>query len=178
MTKLFQIFEINFQKILKSPTKLFDVVILELIFDFGDCFLPVAKKFDIPVIGTIATTSWLSMEWIMGNPSNPAINPTVISTYSYPMTYVQRLGNLWKYWSHLVFRNYYTFPELKKFYRKFFPNYFNFADQNEMSLVFSNSLPVLTPRSKVPTIINVGGLHIQPAKPLPEVSNLRLLNST
>lgn len=155
---------------MKSQTKLFDVLIIETIFELGQCFLPIAEKFDIPVIGAITPRSWLLTEWILGNPYNPAVYPSEIATYSYPMTYLQRLDNLKKLLLDLAFNNYYILPEVEKFYQKFFPN-FNFADRRKMSLAFLNNHPVLTPRPMVPTIISVGGLQIQPAKPLPKVSH-------
>ncbi|KAK7579965.1 hypothetical protein V9T40_000594 [Parthenolecanium corni] len=155
------------QKILQSQTKLFDVVILETILDLHECFLPVADKFDIPIIGAVVPRSWLSTEWMMGNPSNPALYPSVVATYSYPMTFLQRLDNFWNLLLDFAFHNYYTYPQMKEFYKKFFGDD-NFSDRRKMSLVFLNNHQVLTPRPIVPTIINVGGLQIQPAKPLPE----------
>lgn len=155
---------------LKSPTKLFDVLITETLFEMGQCFLPIAEKFDIPVIGAVTPRSWLQTEWMMGNPSNLAVYPSELAPYSYPMTYWQRLDNLKRLLLDLAFINYYVLPELEKFYQKFFPH-LSFADRRKISLVFLNNQPVLTPRPMVPTIINVGGLQIQPAKPLPKVSH-------
>lgn len=156
---------------MKSPTKLFDVLITETVFDVGQCFLPIADKFDIPVIGAITPRTWLVPEWNMGNPSNPAVYPSEIALYSYPMTFLQKLDNLKKLLLDLAFNRYYMLPELEKLYQIFFPH-LDFADRRKMSLVFLNDQPVLTPRPMVPNIINVGGLHIQPLKLLPKVSHL------
>lgn len=157
------------QKILNSPKKLFDVLIVDLVLYTFECFLPIAEKLNIPVIGTVCTKSWRNTESIMGNPYNPAVVPFDLSYYSNKMTFVQRLRNTIDYLLDVAFHKYVIYPKLEMLYQKYFPNT-TVAGRKKPSLLFLNSNPVLTPRPLVPNVINVGGIHMQPVKPLPDVS--------
>lgn len=65
---------------MKSEIKLFDVILLDMVFGFAECFLPIAEKFDIPVIGTVTPRSWVKAEWNIANPFNPSVVPSETSS--------------------------------------------------------------------------------------------------
>lgn len=143
-------------------------MIVDLVPYTYECFLPIAEELDIPVIGTIATRSWRNTESILGNPYNPAVIPFDLSNYSYKMAFLQRLRNAVDYLLDVIHHNYLIYPQIENVYQKYFPST-TVASRKKPSLLFLNSNPVLTPRPLVPNIINVGGIHVQPVKPLPNV---------
>lgn len=131
-----------------------------------ECFLPVADILNIPVIGTIPMRSWRNIEWIVGNPYNPAVTPHDISYQSHKMTYIQRMKNSWDCVVDIWFYNNVITPKVNKFYGNYFPTV---TSRKKLSLLFVNGHSALNPRPLIPTVINIGGIHVSLEKPLPEV---------
>lgn len=154
---------------MNSNEKHYDVMFTELIFMFP-CFLPLAEKLNIPVIGTVTLRSWKFVDAVMGNPNNPAVVPGELSSFSDKMTFLERLENFVKA-LYLDFIHNYAIPKkLNEIYNQFYtPDLLN---KKQISLVFTNNHFTLLPRPMAPNIIDVGGIHVKPAKPLPEVSNI------
>lgn len=134
-----------------------------------ECFLPIANVLNIPVIGTIATRSWRNIEWIMGNPYNPAVVPFELSHFSTHMNFIERLMNTWQCISDYFLRYFYIQPRLRKLYDRYFAN-LTLTENKQPALVFVNGHSALMPRPLAPNIVNVGGLHVPSVEPLPNVS--------
>lgn len=149
-----------------SKEKHFDVMFTELL-SFYPCFLPLAEKLNIPVIGTITLRSWKHADSAVGNPYNPAVIPTELSYFSDQMTFMQRLKNFGES-LYLDFQYNFVIPRiLDKIYNQFYTP--DLLYKKQISLIFANNHYTLLPRLSVPNIINVGGVHVKPAKPLPQV---------
>lgn len=148
--------------------KKFDIMFVDLVPFMYECFLPIASALDIPIIGTIAARSWRNLEWIMGNPYNPAVVPFELSHFSANMNFIERLMNTWHCISEHLFRYFYIQPRLMKFYERHFAK-LTPSQHRQPSLVFVNGHNALMPRPLAPNIVNVGGIHVPPVKPLPNV---------
>lgn len=132
------------------------------------CYLPIAQKLGVPIIGTVTLRSSKMADAAIGFPDNPATIPHELSDSKLTMTFIQRLRNVW---AHLImdYFTYYVIPtKVNQFYQKYFPD-FKFQDE-QISMVFYNFHASILPRPTIPNAVEVGGIHIQPAKPLPQVS--------
>ena len=158
---------------MKLTEKLYDVMFMELLM-YYECYLPIAEKLGIPVIGTSTLRSHMQADHAVGVPNNPAFIPVEIAECQakVDMSFVERVQNLW---NHLLV--YFTKKEVSKrqeeFHLKYFPEYV--MNKKKVSLVFFNNHPTFLPRPTIPNAIDVGGIHVQPANPLPEVSFQKFL---
>jgi len=132
-----------------------------------ECYLPIAKKLNIPIIGTFSFHEYAIVDESIGNP-HPLVLPLVFHYSPKKMTFLQRLENAY---CHLRLKVYYTWevmPQIKKFYEQHYPS-FNLETDGDVSLLFINNHPSFFSRPMVPSLIEVGGIHIPPPKPLPQV---------
>ena len=170
------------RKLWTSDEYTFDLVILESY--YVHCYLPIAAAKNAPVIWYLAPSRIFAADLAIGNMQNPSIFPTTVArTYEFPASKSA------PFWSRLVnFRNYLLFH---------FYHYFHFIPLTEsiceeyfggravckmdqlfgrVSMVFTYSSKVLHPRATVPNHVEIGGLHIKPAKALPNVSRSAVWN--
>jgi len=134
----------------------------------AECFLPIAGKLGIPVIGTITQRSWKLAD--RGLINNPAVIPLEIGKFrETKMNFVERVQNLWY---HLIldhsFQNTVTYS-VEKFHREHFTEDL-LRKRLAISMIFINNHASLLFRSIPPNVIEIGGIHVKPAKPLSEVS--------
>jgi len=107
----------------------------------------------------------------IGLPNNPAVIPGDIDTASYTsnveMSLTERLHNVWNY---LLVDYHYTFlhERMNQLKRKHFSE--ELLKNNLISLIFYNHHHSMLSRNYVPNAIEVGGIHLTPAQPLPKVS--------
>lgn len=155
------------QEALNSTEKLYDVMFTEMLAAF-ECYLPIAQKLGIPVIGTVTLRSGLFADQTIGVPNNPAVIPFEFSNAKPDMNLVERIKNLWNYF--VV--NYYYLTDIRWKIQKFYQEYFDedLLYKKDFSLVFYNNHASLLPHSVTPNAIDIGGIHLKPANPLPEVS--------
>lgn len=159
---------------MKSKEKYYDVMFIELMWTF-QCYLPLAEKLNIPAIGTVAFKSWTLTDVVFGNSRNPAVIPFELSSFSDRMTRLERFQNLWKNFCFHYKYNSDISKKLTEIYDKFYtPDLLN---KKQISLVFANNHITLSSRPSVPNVIDVGGIHVKPAKSLPEVNNLDLIST-
>lgn len=136
-----------------------------------ECLLPIAEKLEVPIIGTFTGFSLSLVCFYHGNSCNPSVFPAVISNFDWKMTFFQRLQNVYYYLVDVYMREIVIKRKLKKFYDKHFPT-FDLEKCQRVSLIFLNTNPSFIPSPKVPSIIDVGGIHTELSVPLqiPEVS--------
>ncbi|XP_021917399.1 UDP-glucuronosyltransferase 3A1-like isoform X2 [Zootermopsis nevadensis] len=154
------------QKLIKSDEK-FDLLITETF--NTDCFLAFAHRFQIPVIGF---SSCVFMPWTpdrVGNPDNPAYIPTQFVASSDRMDFTERFSNTFWYLFHKLHYSFLMDPRAHKIAKKHFgeslPALSTLA--RNTSLIFvNNHFSVNRPRPLVPGIVEVGGIHMKPAKTL------------
>lgn len=140
-----------------------------------ECFLPIAEKLRIPVIGTVSARSTVWSDRSVGNPRHPSIVPFEVSALRSPMTFIERVLNLVHHAALELFDYVYITSVLETFYRRQFPHT-NLRNTKTISLLFHNDHPILRPRPHVPHSVGIGGIHVKLAtmKPLHEVSLLKV----
>ena len=160
-----------FQKALSNSTH-YDVMFVGMI-QMYECYFSLADALKIPVIGTVNYRSWPS-ERTVGNPFNPAIVPLVWSSHGKTMNFRQRLANTWNIFTNDFLYYFVVSPKLHEFNDRYFPSTRTSSEMSRQpALMFINSHLTLQPRPMVPNAIEIGGIHIQPKKPLPKVMNTR-----
>lgn len=133
----------------------------------------VAKKLQVPVIGTVSTHFWLYTDADIGNTFYPSYIPFDQSPYwSYRSFYTKLVKS-----SDVIFSIYIwlakILPSLERFHeenQKFIGTDSSYMDISA-SLVFYNSHYTYLPRPLAPNAIEVGGIHIVEPKHLPQVSH-------
>jgi hypothetical protein len=156
----------NMQKLIHSDEK-FDVVIVEQFMNEAQKAL--ATRFNAPLIlfSTMGANSWVNQ--LIGNPQPLAYIPEALLGYSSKMTFSQRLVNIFTYAAQLGLNHFYMYPEHDKLIKKYFPNGPSIYDViYNASIVLLNSHPSINqPVPYVPSMIDVGGLHVKTPKKLP-----------
>lgn len=133
------------------------------------CFLPLAEKLNIPVIGTASQRSWLIADQSIANPNNPAFIPSEFGSSWQPNRFYERLLNMWKT-CILYFAQFYTIPlKLEKYFRKYSEELSFYEEKVTPSLIFYNTHFSFFPRPMNPNAIEIGGIHIEKENPLPKV---------
>ncbi|XP_017768993.1 PREDICTED: UDP-glucuronosyltransferase 1-7C-like isoform X1 [Nicrophorus vespilloides] len=143
----------------------FDLVIAE--FFSSNCFLSLLNQCRVPLI---ATSSCELLPWIndfFANPDNPSYIPIVFMDY-YKMGFIERLENAFLYMANKVLYEYFSVWDANSAAKA------NFNVQNVERFAFNASLMLVNSyfalnraRPFVPSIIEVGGIHLQEPKQLP-----------
>lgn len=149
----------------------FDLVFLQPM--FNDCILGLIYRLQAPlVLFTPTVIPSIIVEKVGGNfPSS--LNPNFILGYSNPMNFMERFKNFGVDLMATAYWNFIYEPKMEQVYREKLGNDIPsvseiFADQT--SLVLSNGHFSLSgPNPYYPDVIDVGGIHSKPAKPIPKV---------
>ena len=118
----------------------------EYLFDF-ECYLPIAKKLDVPMIVTVTMHGFRLADNTIGLPNNPAVIPRDLDcssdTFSVEMSFTERLDNVWNY---LLLDYLYMFflKKVDKFKRKSFSE--ELLHKKQISLIFYNNHHSMLPR--------------------------------
>lgn len=155
-------------KLINSNEK-FDLVITELF--NTDCYVGFAHKFQVPFI-SITTTTY--MPWgheRFANPDNPSYIGNLLLGHSDRMSFVERVVNTvylkitnWAY-------HYLSVVPSQEIARKYFGQSLPpLADivRNTSLLLLNRHFSISKPAPNLPVVIEVGGLHVQEPKKLPE----------
>ncbi|XP_065216825.1 UDP-glucosyltransferase 2-like isoform X2 [Planococcus citri] len=160
-----------FLKILNSDEKLFDVVFLETLFIY-QCYLPVAEKImNIPFIGTLSLRSWVWADHAIHNPNHPAYISFEAVTQKWKLEHI--FGRIINVFNHIVllwYRNFVGPKLLKQFHNDHIDQLNSLGKYLNMEpeLIFYNNHASLFSRPMNPNAIEIGGIHMKNAKPLPE----------
>ncbi|KAH8391805.1 hypothetical protein KR215_004550, partial [Drosophila sulfurigaster] len=163
--------------LLSSPLR-YDVIIMEHF--SNDCLASVAHLLDAPVI---ALSSCAIMPWHYKRMGTPFINPTMpmsFLTYTDQMDFMARLNNFLHFHTVNVLYNFITQPATDALISQRFG--FGLPPINEIvkntSLMLINQHHSLTgAQPYAPNVVEVGGLQVGKAKPLPKHLE-QLLNSS
>lgn len=155
-----------FQEDYHSKKKLYDVMFIQLL-SMYHCYLPLAQKLDIPVIGSTVARVWRLSDLAMGNPFNPAVSRFEYGDFSTTWSFTDRLSNFWRMMKLDFFYSLLVPSEINSIYQKYYSP--ELMDNPEVSLLFVNSHDSFFPRPMMPNTIEIGGIHIKPANPLPKV---------
>lgn len=146
----------------------FDLVIAEFLVPSSISF---GEWFDCPIIAITSMDAISILHGRMGNPTHPIIYPSQDIAYSTPTTFQERLFQMIFQWTF----EYYVFGgahrahrSLNGYYKRNLPSYEEIMKR--IRLTFMNSNPIFRPtRPLAPATVNLHGLHIPKAKPLPQV---------
>lgn len=155
------------QELLKSEEKFDLVIVQQLFFEAHKGF---ANHFNAPLVtfNTIGAGTWNNL--LIGNPGPPSYIPESLLGFSSSMTFCERLYNsVFQLYTSLLI-HFYILPNQKAIYDKHFTNVPEFYDViYNSSILLLNSHPTLhQPVPYVPNMIDIGGFHVKPPKPLPE----------
>ncbi|XP_067011529.2 UDP-glycosyltransferase UGT5 [Anabrus simplex] len=148
----------------------FDLLIYEA--SCGECLLGLAKRFGSPpAIGVSGFSHPHWIDYMFGNPNNPAYISNIMLPYSDHMTFSERMHNfLFNLWvDHLW--NSKVLPNIDATSRKYLGPSSAVPSQEiiKVSAVMVNTHPSFdNPRPLVPSVVNVAGIHVKEPKPLPK----------
>lgn len=137
---------------------------------FYECYVPLAEKLNIPIIGTTSLRSWIYADRAVGNPGGPTYVPTILadigSIESFHTRFVGFIHELFVE----VLRLSYEIPNIRAIYKRYYSSY-NLNYTKKVSLVFTNNHPIILSRPTVPNNVEVGGLKVKSSQlePLPRV---------
>lgn len=126
----------------------------------------------VPIIGTISFKSWIYSDRAIGNPNHPAYIPMEYGKSWNPESFAWRLYNVWNFITAEWHRNF----VIKSFIREFHRENIELLGHSENifyrepAIIFYNNHPTFFPRPMNPNIVEIGGIHVKEAKPLPQVS--------
>ncbi|XP_046627120.1 UDP-glycosyltransferase UGT5-like isoform X1 [Neodiprion virginianus] len=141
----------------------FDLLIIEML--VWPAFLPLAKQFDVPIIGMTSLGLPLQMQYGIGNPimpSHPAHWDAEIKELG-RLSFWQRLQNFVHAWRFVHFYRTDYLPRQQAIAEKHFGRGIpDVADiENNVSLVFVNQqAPISFVKPNIPKIIDIGGFHV------------------
>ncbi|XP_044755238.1 UDP-glycosyltransferase UGT5-like [Coccinella septempunctata] len=166
----------KFQELING-NRTFDLVIVE---QFAcEALFYLGTHFKAPLIGfsTIDASQWTNR--YVGNPTFPAYIPDILLPFD-KMTYWQRMQNTLIYLLQEVLFHYQRIPAQQQILEDNFPAAPRLEDfMYNISLTFLNAdLSFHNSIPKVPSMIDIGGFHINPPKALPQDLQEVLDNST
>lgn len=132
-----------------------------------ECYLPLAQKLDIPVVGIAAARTWRLADLAVGNPFNPAVLRHEYSEYSPSWTFIDRLRNVFTTLQMDIFHYLSIQPAVDRIYRQYYG--LDFKIEKKISSMFINNHASFVSRPSVPNVIDVGGIHVNPANTLSAV---------
>lgn len=161
------------QNLLHSNDQQFDLIITEAF--ATEAVLGFAHKFKAPVVQVVSFvgTPWISD--LVGNPSPYSYVPDPMQNFSDRMNLWQRILNTLGITYQKLSRYIRHLPKQQAILEKYFSDYAPLPSISELG--FSTSLILVNghfsisyPQPLMPNIVPVGGMHVKPAKKLPEVS--------
>lgn len=160
--------------VLRSGRK-FDLVIAEY-FTTTPIFAPIATAVDAPIVGLCPMITFPWLHDVMGVETRLSYMPNIYDDSTDRMTFVQQIRNI-VYWTFFEQITHWVYtPKVRKINQ----NYHGIRTDTLMeamaniSMVFTNSHhSMFMSLPKVPGIVEVGGIHVENEKPLPQVIRSR-----
>lgn len=159
----------NYQNFINSNPK-FDLMITE---SFNSRFFyALSYKLKVPLM---SLSSCVLMPWTsydIANPINPSYIPAIMSYQADKMNFLQRLDNVYTLAVSVFAYEIFFHRKDEEIKRKYFgedvPPLRDIAKNISLTLVNSH-FTLNRPRPLLPGVVEVGGMFIEPSKPLPEV---------
>ncbi|KAI5697218.1 hypothetical protein M8J76_006827 [Diaphorina citri] len=135
-----------------------------------------AQKFDCPLINYQPGPMTANIAYMVGNPYNPGYMPDYKMPFTSNMNLWQRIQNTYVALYLTLYQNLIYFPAQDKLLRKHFAplgaaqwSYIGDILRQRQALTLVDTSHVLTDSiAHAPNVMDVGGLHIKPAQPLPK----------
>ena len=155
-----------------NSTEKYDLLVTEsFVSDFA---LVYAEKFKIPFVTFIPNRmiAWLAGR--TGSPSNPSYIPNIFLGSLSDMSFIERVENTLLYVQTLMTYNLWNLRNDEKVFRYFLgesaPSVYDVVKNT--SVLFTNAPESFSPISpSVPSVVNIGGIHIKPVATLPKVGS-------
>lgn len=151
----------------------YDIVMVQIF--HTECVFQLAKMFTGANGAMIGYHSTLMVPWAtkkFGLPLNPAVDPNYFLAFSQNMSFLERVENTIITSAHILYNNFGMVPMDREIVLKYFgkEEADSLEDGNRISLLLLNThFSINTPRVILPNIIEVGGMHIEKSKELPQV---------
>ncbi|XP_060833725.1 UDP-glucosyltransferase 2-like [Rhopalosiphum padi] len=156
------------QALLRSDIK-FDAVFTEI---FGaDCDVGFAYHFKAPLL-SIMSSSHLPWSYDrVGGPDNPSYIPTIVTRAAGKMNFKERMINtLYYIYFKLAWKYYSEWPANELLKENFGPDvpHINEIVYNTSMVFVNGHFSLDGPRPLVPNMVEIGGIHVKPPRPLPK----------
>lgn len=156
------------QNIMIDLNSNFDIIFIELM--ASECISYISTQVHIPLVYVTPPPIISYVERsVFGHYPNPAVVSHVLADHSVPRSLFERLTNT-------ILLAYTTFLLQYKFWTasKIDTQPFDLVEPTKPSIVFSNAHYITdASRPLPPSVIQVGGIHLDPPKKIPEVSSLK-----
>ena len=155
------------RKLIKSDEK-FDLIITE--FFNTDCFLGFVHKFKAPFIGLSPHQIMPWHNYQMRNPDNPSYVPVPSLEFPPQMNFLKRsINTIFTNFAKVLFNTAFQWSVRKIVEEAFGPDVPPFDEITTPSALLANiHYSLFGARPHAPNVLEVGGLHIRPVKPLRE----------
>ncbi|XP_063616847.1 UDP-glucosyltransferase 2-like [Cydia splendana] len=162
---------------LSDPQEKFDAVIIEWF--FSDVIAGIAPLFQCPLIWVGSTEAHWQVLKLVDGVTNPSYNADVFSANTPPLTFWQRIQELWTMVKKIVTISFFITPKEKTLYDSFYPKIaalrgvqmpsYDEAVYNGSFLLLNSHPSIGTPFNLPESAKYVGGYHIDSkVPPLPE----------
>uniref|UniRef100_A0A336LLS6 UDP-glucuronosyltransferase n=1 Tax=Culicoides sonorensis TaxID=179676 RepID=A0A336LLS6_CULSO len=166
----------NVQKMIKGHDASFDIIVTEQFMQ--ESWLMFAYKYKVPVVALNTFGYSDAYDRIYGYYTPWSIVPHHLLPYTDEMNFIERYHNALLCLTDWILRSFYHYPEQQKLIDRYFIPHIKqnsteilpdiYELERKVALIMINSHVALDhPRPSMPNIINVGGIHLRPTKPLP-----------
>ncbi|KAJ8711856.1 hypothetical protein PYW08_008810 [Mythimna loreyi] len=167
----------NVKKLIEDPNEHFDVVIVDLV--ETETFAGLAVLYDCPMIWLYSMGAHWQPLRLIDRATNPAYDPDYLSPAKNPLSFLERVDELWTRIKWQYRKTFIIQPEERKIYEDTFGPLLEkrgrtLPDYEEVifnaSLIFGNEHDAVRDRPSTPQNFKfIGGLHVEePVKPLPK----------
>ncbi|XP_031328821.1 UDP-glucuronosyltransferase 2B19-like [Photinus pyralis] len=156
------------QALIRDQSKSFDLVIVEYM---HPTFTALSARFKCPWVGITSLGAILPVYDNIGNPSHPVLNPDILLPFTGGLGLYERLVSVYYSVWFRYFYYYHIVPDQDQVVKKYIGEDLPYLGDIEktISLLFLNVNPILHPiRPNVPSVIELGKMHIRTKSPLPK----------
>ncbi|XP_065221763.1 UDP-glucosyltransferase 2-like [Planococcus citri] len=164
------VFSLDYIKrlIVNSEKKTIDLIIAE-VYNIR-CLHLLAHKLNVPLIAVSPATILSGVDYMIGNPYNPAVTPLLLSSRTLRMNFIERLQNALEYAVTYWYLSYMFNRDMETYARDVFR--MDLPPEDELkrrtALVLYNNHFSFMARLKSPNAIDIAGIHIKEPNKLPK----------
>uniref|UniRef100_A0A2A4J325 Glucuronosyltransferase n=1 Tax=Heliothis virescens TaxID=7102 RepID=A0A2A4J325_HELVI len=167
----------NMKKLIQDPNEKFDVVVCDLL--ESEVYAGLAVLYECPMVWLYSMGAHWQVLRLIDHGTNPAFTPDYLSPNNLPLSFSERVEELWARVRWQFLKTFITQPRERKMYEEIFgplvarrgrtlPDYEDVI--YNASLIFGNEHNAIRDRPATPQNFKyIGGFHIEdPVKPLPK----------
>lgn len=165
---------VEVQKMIKEDH--FDLVIQSMMTQYLGA--PFAWHFKCPFILMSPSIIYSGLPFVLGDSDHTEYVPFILSSFTDRMSLMERLINTFIINLGVISGQYKFPPMYDRVVQRYLPDCPPVLEiEKNVSLILTNTHPSFSyPRTSPPALIEIGGLHCRPAKPLPKVSTKLFIN--